>query len=83
MAIAEAPGEMVDIDKAGHKYSEFYMSSDERVRVTYIPEPEWVNEPTIRIQKRGARGNLFQGEEFPASKVMSLIASIVDVLPRK
>jgi hypothetical protein len=70
-------------DRAGRRYSEFAMSDDERIRVTYIPDPEWVNEPTIRIQKRGATGRLFQGEEFPAARVLNLLESIFDVLPRK
>lgn len=74
-------GVTTDTDNRDRTIAEFYMSKDERIRVTYIPDPEWVGEPTIRIQKRGANGHLFQGEEFPASKAMKLLGAIAAVMP--
>jgi hypothetical protein len=70
-------------DKRGRNYQEFSMGTDESVRVTYIPDPNWLNEPTIRIQKREANGHLVQGEEFPASRVLDLFRSVIAVLPEE
>ena len=63
-------------DGAGHPYHEFEMSSDERIRVTYVPHAEWAEGPTVRIQKRGHTGRVSPGPEFPADKLDDLVAAL-------
>ena len=67
-------------DSSNQPYREFPMSDTEKVRVTYIARPEWAGVPTIRIQKRDARGRTIFGPEFPADRAMDLIAAITDVI---
>jgi hypothetical protein len=67
-------------DSAGHRYEEFDMSDQERVRVTYVPHQDWADGPTIRIQKRAYTGRVSPGPEFPASKADDLIHAVRDVL---
>lgn len=68
------------MDSARHRYEEFEMSDNERVRVTYIPHQDWANGPTIRIQKRAYDGRVVPGPEIPAAKAEDLIAAIRDVV---
>jgi hypothetical protein len=64
-------------DRSGQPYVEVPTSADEKVRVTYIERADWVGgEPTIRIQKRDAKGRTVFGPEVPADKAMDLIAAI-------
>jgi hypothetical protein len=68
-------------DSADHLYSEFYMSKDERIRVTYRDNAEWAGGRALRIQKINFAGKPIQGPEFPAGKALDLIRAIFDVLP--
>jgi hypothetical protein len=63
-------------DSAGHAFAEFAMSTDEHIRVTYIPDQAWAGGPTIRIQKRAYTGRVSPGPEFPADRALDLVAAI-------
>lgn len=68
-------------DSAGHRFIEFDMSTNEQVRVTYIPHRDWASGPTIRIQKRAYTGRMSPGPEFPADRASALIAAVTELLP--
>lgn len=67
-------------DRSGQPYREFTSFGDEKVRVTYIERAEWAAGPTVRIQKRDARGRTIFGPEVPADRVIDLMAAITELL---
>lgn len=68
-------------DRSGQPYREFPVTAgDEKVRVTYIEHAEWAAGPTIRIQKRDAKGRTIFGPEVPADRVMDLMAAITELM---
>ena len=67
-------------DRSGQPYREFQSVGDEKVRVTYIEHAEWAGGPTIRIQKRDAKGRTIFGPEVPATRVMDLMSAIATLV---
>lgn len=56
------------------------MSSEEHIRVTYLPHQDWAKGPTLRIQKRDYRGRMVPGPEFPARLAGDLAKALHDAL---
>ena len=42
-------------DSADHLYSEFYMSKDERIRVTFRENADWADGRALRVRGSAAR----------------------------
>lgn len=67
-------------DKGGREYAEFEMFG-EWVRATYLPDPEWAGEPTIRINMVDHKGRVLPGPEFPTRQVIDLLRALFAVVP--
>jgi hypothetical protein len=67
-------------DSAGHRFTEFAMSDNEHVRVTYVPYADWAKGPTLRVQKRAYTGRMSPGPEFPARCAPELLAAVAQLL---
>jgi hypothetical protein len=71
---------------ASGQFIEFPMSTeraDEKVRVTLVNVPRWHATPTIRIQKRDAKGYLYKGPEFPLADALPLMGAIATLVAAK
>lgn len=67
-------------DSSGQPFREFPISKDEKVRVTYVEQSEWVGGPAIRIQKRDHRGKLVRGPELPADATIELLGAVSELV---
>lgn len=68
-------------DSKGQLFRELSISADEEVRVTYIERSEWgTGEPTLRIQKRNAKGRLVPGPELPVTAAIELLGAVAELV---
>ena len=53
---------------------------NEKLRLTYIPHPDWVNKSVLEIRVKDANGNLKYGPQIPIDGVGEFVAGIFNFL---
>jgi hypothetical protein len=67
-------------DDKGRRYLELDRPRGEKTRLTYIPDPNWLDRPVMEIRVEEADGRLAYGPQIPVDDLGDLVAGIFALL---